>query len=480
MPGRDAAPAPGTGYSVAVTNALLPGLGGPMGRHARGRGIWFNPTPWALLAATGLFLLLFLRHVPCVQVLDSDPVNAYIRACYSDVQTTFLSQGFGQGATPLGTDQLVFSPLVAVLVLASTSVAALLGAPIHPGATLQEQVDASVAFFGVTAVLLFACFLVLVIAMLRLGRPARPGLGSWDALLIAGSPVVLAVGLISWELVPLALTAVGLLLFARRRVPEAGIVVGLAACAGTMPIGVLLAVVVACGLRSGRRTALAFGGAAVVTFFAVHLPLLVSNFDRVYAFYHHEINKEASYGSLWYLASLLGLGTRHTGSLAFVLLALFLGILIAYLYVKGRRPRVGTLVAAVLFATALAGPAYPPQTALWLLFALVLARPFRAELIAFTLAEVTYCLAVWGWIGGALTTSQSGPYLLYWVAIAARAGVQAWLLSEVLADMSAPSRDRMRAPDLADPIGGVLNDAAPPMPPAPMPEDIFRDPAPAR
>lgn len=451
-----------------------------MGRHARPRGVWFNPTAWTLGAATALFLVLFLRHVPCVQVLDSDPVNAYIRACYSDIQTTFLSQGYGQGATPLSTDQLLFPPLIAVLVLASSYLAGLLAAPIHADAALQEQIDSSVIFFGITAVLLFVSFLVVVVAMLRLGRVTRPGLGSWDALLVAGSPVVLASGLISWELVPIALTVVALVLFARRRVLDAGVVLGIAASAGTMPIGVTLGLVVACGLRGGRRTALRLAIPAVVTFFLVHLPLLVTNFDKVYAFYHHEINKEASYGSLWYLASLVGLGTRQTGSLAMVLLVLFLGCYVARLYVLGRQPRVGSIIAVVLLATALLGPAYPPQTSLWLLIAVVLARPFTAELAAFTTAEVLYCLAVWGWIGGALTTSQSGPYLLYWLAIVLRAAVQAWILTEALADIANPARDPLRTPETPDPIGGVLNDSAPPPTPVTIPEDIFRSPLPAR
>ena len=44
-------------------NALVPGLGGPMGAHATPRGLWFRPLPWAILAATASFLILFLRHV---------------------------------------------------------------------------------------------------------------------------------------------------------------------------------------------------------------------------------------------------------------------------------------------------------------------------------------------------------------------------------------------------------------------------------
>ena len=60
-----------------MRNALLPGLGGPMGRHARPSGMWFNPLPWAFLLATVTFLVLFLRHVPCVQTAPNQELDVY-------------------------------------------------------------------------------------------------------------------------------------------------------------------------------------------------------------------------------------------------------------------------------------------------------------------------------------------------------------------------------------------------------------------
>ena len=75
--------------------------------------------------------------------------------------------------------------LIAVLVLACRAVAVALGAPVGVGATMQEQVDASVVFFAVTTVALFACFLVVVLCVGRLGR-GHTRAPSWDALLVAG------------------------------------------------------------------------------------------------------------------------------------------------------------------------------------------------------------------------------------------------------------------------------------------------------
>ena len=128
----------------------------------------------------------------------------------------------------------------------------------------------------------------------------------------------------------------------------------------------------------------------------------------------------------------MGAPLRATGSFGFAVLMLFLGVLIAWLYVTGRRPRVASLVAVVVLATTLLGPAFPPQTALWLLFVVMLALPHRTELVALTATQVAYYLAIWGWLGGGLTLAQSGPYLLYWLAIAFRWGVECWLLVRIL------------------------------------------------
>ncbi|WP_353081837.1 hypothetical protein [Tessaracoccus lapidicaptus] len=419
-----------------MTNALVPGLGGPMGQHARPRGIWFDALPWAVAVGTASFLVLFLRHTLCVQTEVGVDINAYARLCYSDVQTMVRGLALPAGASPFDGSTLAVAPLVGVLLLGGVAVARLVGIPVGPTATDQQQLDASVVAVGAVTVTFYLCFLVWIVTSARWGRRA-PGRPSWVAMLVAASPIVAASGLVSWDLLPVALTSAALALLSRGRAMEAGIILGLAASAGTMPIGIALAVTVGAWLRGAWPAAARVGLPALVTWFVVHAPLLATRPGAVFAFYHGEVHKERGYGSLWYLLELLGKPVRHAGSLAFVMLAVFLLAGVAYLYVTRRRPRDASLIAVVVLAAVVVGPSFPPQTSLWVLLVVLLARPFRPELIAATVAHVGYYLAIWGWLAGSLTLAQYGPYGVYWGAIIVRTAVDAWILLLALRDTRA-------------------------------------------
>lgn len=444
---------------VPVKNALLPGLGGPVGRHARPSGPWFNPVPWTILSATVLFIVLALRHVPCVQTDATNPIDAFIRLCYSDIPLMYTGQGFGLGSPPFGGESMVFPPVLGVLLLATVKVTELLGADIRPDADVQTQLDGAQIFYAVNMVMLFVFLLAWVLSMVLLGRNSRNGrFRSWDGMVVAASPVVLAAGLISWDLLPIGLTAVGLVQFAQRRVLESGIILGLAAAAGTMPIAVVVAVAMCIVLRGRWTHLVAFLVPAVVTWVVVHLPLVLNDVDQVLAFYKSQITGDVSYGSFWYLMQVFGWNVRSAGSLGFLVLVFVLVVTFAYFYLRGMRPRVGTVVGITVFLTAFVGAAFPPQTALWMLFALVLARPFRLENVLFWTSQVAYYLAIWGWLSGHLTAAKTGPDKLYFLAIGVRVAIELWLVVQFYRDAVRPGRDRLRAPDHSDPIGGPLVD----------------------
>lgn len=429
-----------------------------MGRHAKPSGLWFNPLPWAILVASVLFVVLALRQVPCIQTDATNSVDGFIRLCYSDIPLMWTGQEFGLGKPPFGGDSMLFSPVLGVLMLAAVKISGQLGAVVQPGVDVQVQLDGAQIFFAVNAVMLFVFFLAWVISMTLMGRESRGRFRSWDGMLIAASPVVLASGLIHWDLLPIGLSAISLYQLSRRRMIESGIVLGLAAAAGTMPIVITVAVAAAIGLRGRAAHVVKFVLPAVVTWFVIHLPLLIRDWKSVIAFYQGQVSGEASYGSPWFLLQLTGWNVRSAGYLGLMVLLVAIVATVAWLYGKKIRPRVGTLVAAFVFLTCLVGAAFSPQTALWLLFALVLARPFRLEYIVFTAVQVSYWFAIWGYLSGHLTAAKNGPTNLYFLAIAFRVIVDVWLIVLFYRDMARPGRDVLRAPDYSDPLGGVLVD----------------------
>ena len=98
-----------------------------------------------------------------------------------------------------------------------------------------------------------------------------------DAALVAASPLLVLVPLVSADIVGVALVAAGLWAWASRRPVLAGVLLGLAVAARTYPLLVLLALVLL-GLRAGRLAGVwrALGGAAA-GIGIVLLPFLVAN-----------------------------------------------------------------------------------------------------------------------------------------------------------------------------------------------------------
>ena len=438
-----------------MNSALLEGLGGPAGRYARRSGIWFNPVPWSLLVATALFVVCALRHLPCIYSAGRNRADAFIMLCYSDVPLAWNGSGFAVGRHPFDGGQLLYPPLLGLLLLGTILLARGLGAPVaDSSAEPPAQLDGAQAFFIIWMVVLFACFLVWVLCQSLLGRDSRGGRRhTWDGMWVAASPVVLAAGLISWDLFAVALTAAGLLLFSRVRLVEAGIVLGMAVCAGLLAFTVVLAVVTAIILRGRARQVGRFLVPVAVAIVLLHLPLLIQDWGAVAGFYQGELTKNLSYGSLFYLGHLFGWEVRAAGSLGLMLTALLLAVLVSWLYLRGHKPRVGTLVALFVFLTVLFGATYTPQTALWLLLALLLARPGRVEQVAFTLTQLIYWAAIWGYLAGHLNSNTN----IYFAAILLRVGVEIWIFLACLRDVTSPSSDALRTPDVADPVGGVLN-----------------------
>lgn len=424
-----------------MNNALIPALGGPLGAHGRRSGPFFQPLPWAILVATGLFTLLYLRHLPCITTDPANPVNAYIRLCYSDVMVNYSYNEWASGVHLLGGSSLDYPPLLAMLITLSSWFGRLLGWRFtsQPASNGYEGLP---EFFGATAILLFAAFLLLVVVSAFIAR--REG-RSWDVMVVAASPVVLAAGLISWELFGLALTALAVLAFSAERTFEAALVAGLAASTSTMALMFVVAMCAWCVLRAQWRRCALFAGAFSVTVVLVHVPQAATSLSSVFRFYHGVVNGQISYGSVWYLVQDMGVPLREFGSLTFVVSLLVIGVWLAWLYTSRRMPSLGELAATMVLIWVLLAPAYPPQIALWALFALFLVRPAGGVLWAYSLVQLLHTAAVWGRLAGHLEPGKSGPWMLYHVVVVLRAGFELALLLETMHSVRSRGATALRA-----------------------------------
>lgn len=422
-------------------------LGGRIGNHARRDGIWFRAWPWAYLLLTLNFLVLMVRQIPC----QTDVQAKYMALCYSDIRVLWYWRGLQDGKIPFLEADVEYPVLTGAFMEVGRRLVMLLGGKSQPGLSAAEIAQADQLFVGVTAVLIFALFGVLVWAHLKMHRP-------WDALMIAASPAILTAGLINWDALVVALTSLALLAWARKQHALAGVWIGLGIAAKLYPV-LLLGPLFILALRTGKwRPFFVTTGVTAGTWIAVNLPVYLARPEGWLYFWTFNVDRGADLGSLWYALQLAGLtipGLSTVESLSLLLGAAAIGALMLF---APRRPRFaqGAFLIVVLFLVV--NKVYSPQYVLWLLPLLVLARPKWLDWALFSLAETLYYVAIWAHLDGDL--NSGGPLdKLYWLSVFFRVGVQLWLASRVITDILRPQYDPVRLSGLDDPDGGVFNNA---------------------
>lgn len=464
MIGREMSDTRATAPPVDLTRRL----GGPTGRHARRAGRWFDPLPWAMSVAGVLWLLTTMRHQMCAQTVAGEPVDGFLRLCYSDIPLLYQSSMLGTGGMPYSEVVFPQPPLTGGFVVLSLWVSRLLGAEPGIDASPQQVIDGGNIFFAVSAALLGACFLAMVACHLLLGRDsarhlattARGRLRSWDALLVAASPVVLTAGLVSWELFTAALVSAALLAWALRRTLLAGVLLGLAVATGFWPVLVLAAMGLLC-LRAGKlRPWGTTAGVAVLVWLATNLPVLLHNRTGWAAFFTDWLHRGPDLGSVWFVLDTVGVTLPGLGVMVALLYACWAAWVADLVRRAPRRPRLGQVALLLVAGWLLVNKGYSPQQVVWLVPLVVLARPRVADLAVWWLAEVLYWWAVWGHLGGELQPGDGGTDVVYLAAIVLRVAVLLWFCARVAGDVRHPWRDPVRGPSVDDPVGGVLDHAA--------------------
>jgi uncharacterized membrane protein len=424
-------------------------LGGPAGVRIAPVRRWWTPLRILLtLAALTMALGVFERE-PCqAHAWSRSDGQQYAHACYSDIPQLYRERGFAEGDWPY-LDSGNYQPLeYPVLTGFFMQVAAVITRPLA-----AAGIDArAVRFYDVNAVMLGIAGLVIVGAtMLLAGR--RP----WDAAAVAASPLVALDGTINWDLFAVALTALGMVAWARRRPACAGMWLGLAVSAKLYPL--VLLVPLACLCLRTRQTA-AFGrtlGAAATAWAAVNVPIALLAPAAWQEFYTFNAQRGADFGSIWFTLDKAGHPVGDLNLVSGALTVAGLGVVGLLALRAPTRPRLASLAFLAVAVFVMTNKVWSPQYDLWLLPLAALARPRWRDLLIWQAGSAVYFVGVWLYLlsGYDRGLSQGG----YDVLLLLRLVCLLWLVGVVIRDVLDPRRDPVRATGSDDPAGGVFDGA---------------------
>jgi hypothetical protein len=426
-----------------------------------------RPSPSKLVGALGATSVLVAASVMAVALAFAEKApcragawNYYAKqfqdACYTDIYPLYYDEGLAAGKVPYTGHKVEYPVLI--------------GAAMEAAAWLVRNVSEVIRgreFFDVTVALLAVC---LVAGVLATASAAGPG-ARWQALMVALSPALILSAFVNWDLIAMALTALGIAAWAARRGVWAGILLGLAVAAKFYPLVVFGPLLLLC-LRTGRwRDFAKTFAAAAAAWLAVDLPVMIVAPSGWAWFYVFSKDRGADWGSIWYMFEHFNipvLGNYQLSQLnlmsAFLLAVAFAAIAVLALAAP-RRPRLPQLCFLMLAAFLMLNKVWSPQYVIWLVPLAVLARPRLWPYVLWQLAEVGYFFGIWGYLifvarAGSVIPGYNGIGSgWYFAALDARFLTVALLSAYVVRDILHPERDVVRTNGSDDPAGGVLDHA---------------------
>jgi uncharacterized membrane protein len=312
------------------------------------------------LLALGLGLAL---KAPCLRPWTG---QQYTELCYSDIVPLFHTERLDEGRIPYLEARNEYPVLTGFGM-------ALAGIP----ATTYAS------FFLWNAAMLAALGLVTSWALTRLVGVR--------ALFFAAAPTLVVYSFVNWDLIAVALAALGTWAYLRDRDGPAAVLLGLGAAAKIFPA--LLVVPFALGRLRERRPARAavLAGGSAAAWAAVNVPVALAAPERWSEFFRFSSERPSDWDSIWRLVQrtwdwpATTRGVNLAAALAFVALAVLLWWLASV-----RRPGfpAWTFGFPLLVAFLLTSKVYSPQFSLWLLPWFALALPSPGLFVAFSVAEM--------------------------------------------------------------------------------------------
>lgn len=441
---------------VAAAGSEL--IGGPVGSRATEAPHWWTPVRVTALVMLGMFALGMVQKLPCWNGgWFSGQNSQYVHACYSDIPHLFQGRGFAEGLTPYldripdslsgGMSYLEYPVLTGLFMKVA--------AWFTPGGGIEYREQ---MYWMVNAGMLMACAAVVAACAVHTHRH-RP----WDALLVALAPAFALTATINWDLLAVALTAAGLLLWSRSRPLLAGVLIGLATAAKLYPVLLLGPLLVLC-LRAGRLPAFtrALGG-AVAAWGCVNVPVLIAAPQGWATFYTFSQERPVDFGSFWLLLSQrsgadLNDAANTLGTLLMVVGCLAIAALALY---APRRPRLAQLAFLVVALFIVTNKVYSPQYVLWLIPLAALARPRWRDFLIWQTCEVAYFLGIWMYLAytGSGDKHQGLPAEGYQLVVLIHLFGTLYLCALLVRDALFPERDPVRQDGSDDPGGGPLDRA---------------------
>ena len=184
-------------------------------------------------------VLAFAEKSPCRSGAWNSYAGQFQRACYTDIYPLYYGEGLSAGKVPY-TGHPVEYPV-------------LIGGAMQAAAWLVRNVSVAIRgreFFDVTVVLLAVCAVATVLATARAAGSKGPGRRA-QALMVALSPAFILSAFINWDLIAVALTALGIAAWAGRRGVWAGVLLGLAVAAKFYPLMVFGPLLLLCLRAAG-------------------------------------------------------------------------------------------------------------------------------------------------------------------------------------------------------------------------------------